>query len=77
VTEETVMMIAGTVGLDLERLERDMQDPAIQEAIARNLQLANALGITGTPSFIIGQELVPGAVGPGTLQGLIERARRP
>ena len=77
VTEETVMMIAGTVGLDIERLERDMQDPAIQEAIARNLQLANALGITGTPSFIIGQEVVPGAVGMGTLQGLIERARRP
>jgi protein-disulfide isomerase len=77
VTEETVMMIAGTVGLDIERLERDMQDPAIQEAIARNLQLANALGITGTPSFIIGQEVVPGAVGMGALQGLIERARRP
>ena len=59
-----------------ERLEQDMQDPAIQEAIARNLQLANALGITGTPSFVIGQEVVPGAVDRRTLQGLIARARR-
>jgi protein-disulfide isomerase len=76
VTEETVMEIARTVGLDAEQLRADMQHPAIQEAIARNLQLANALGITGTPSFIIGQEVVPGAVDLGTLQGLIARARR-
>jgi protein-disulfide isomerase len=76
VTEETVMGVAREVGLDTEQLKADMQDPAIQDAIARNLQLANALGITGTPSFIIGQEVVPGAVGLGTLRGLIERARR-
>jgi protein-disulfide isomerase len=76
VTEETVMDIAREVGLDTERLEQDMQDPAIEEAIARNLQLANALGITGTPSFIIGQEVVPGAVDLRTLQGLIARTRR-
>lgn len=75
VTEESVMEIAREVGLDTERLEQDMQDPAIQEAIARNLGLANALGITGTPSFIIGQEIVPGAVDLRTLQGLIARAR--
>jgi protein-disulfide isomerase len=76
VNEETVLGIAREIGLDTERLEQDMQDPAIEDAIARNLQLANALGITGTPSFIIGQEVVPGAVGLGTLQSLIERARR-
>ena len=75
VTEQTVIEVARTVGLDIERLRADMEDPAIQEAIARNLQLANALGITGTPSFIIGQELVPGAVDLGTLLGLIDRAR--
>jgi protein-disulfide isomerase len=61
VTEQTVMEIAREVGLDTEQLRADMQDPAIEEAIARNLQLADALGITGTPSFIIGQEVVPGA----------------
>jgi predicted DsbA family dithiol-disulfide isomerase len=47
VTEETVMDIARAIGLDTEQLRADMQDPAIQEAIGRNLQLANALGITG------------------------------
>jgi len=76
VTEETVMAIAREVGLDTERLGQDMQAPAIQDAITRNLQLANALGITGTPSFIIGEEVVPGAVDLRTLQSLIARARR-
>jgi protein-disulfide isomerase len=75
VTEETVMKVAREVGLDTEQLTADMQDPAIQEAIARNLQLASALGITGTPSFIIGEEVVPGAVDLRTLQSLIARAR--
>jgi len=76
VTEESVMEIAREVGLDTEQLRADMQEPAIQEAIGRNLQLANTLGITGTPSFIIGEEVVPGAVDLRTLQSMIARARR-
>jgi protein-disulfide isomerase len=40
VAEATVMKVARDVGLDTEQLRADMQDPAIQEAIARNLQLA-------------------------------------
>jgi protein-disulfide isomerase len=73
--EAQVLEIAEVVGLDTERLQRDMADPAIQDAIARNLQLANALGITGTPSFLVGESIVPGAVDRGTLEGLIARAR--
>lgn len=75
-TEDTVMEIALAVGLDVERLEQDMQEPAIQDAIARNARLANALGITGTPSFVIGEQIVPGAADRTALQSLIERARR-
>jgi protein-disulfide isomerase len=76
VKEESVIEIVRTVGLDTEQLRVDMQDPAIQEATARNLRLANALGVTGTPSFVIGQEIVPGAADLRTLQGLIADARR-
>jgi protein-disulfide isomerase len=76
VTEQSVLEIARTVGLDTEQLTADMQAPAIQEAIARNLRLANALGINGTPSFVIGQEIVPGAADLGTLQDVIARARQ-
>jgi protein-disulfide isomerase len=76
VTEETVMEIAREVGLDVKQLRADMQDPTIQEAIGRNLQLANALGITGTPSFVIGDRMVPGAVDLRTLQGLVAEVRQ-
>jgi len=76
VTEESVMAIAREAGLDTERLEQDMRDPAIERAIARNWQLAEALAITGTPSFVIGDRVVPGAADLGTLQSLIAQARR-
>ena len=76
VTEESVIEVAGAVGLDTEQLRADMQGPAIQDAIARNMRLANALGITGTPSFVIGREIVSGAADLRTLEDLIARARR-
>jgi protein-disulfide isomerase len=74
--EHNVMKIAQAAGLDAERLRQDMQDAAIQAAIARNLQLAEALGITGTPSFVIGDQIVPGAIERRTLERLIAGARR-
>lgn len=75
VTEDSVLGIARRVGLDPERLVRDMTDPAIEAAIARNVELANALGIRGTPAFVIGDQVVPGAVDRSTLEKLIGRAR--
>lgn len=74
-TEDRVMEIAASVGLDTEKLKADMQDPAIRDALARNRALAQSIGITGTPSFVIGDELVQGAVDLDTLEKLITQAR--
>ena len=74
--ENEVITIAQAVGLDAARLQQDMQDPAIEDAIARNLELAEALGITGTPSFVIGDRIVPGAIDRRTLERLIAGARQ-
>ena len=57
------MAIAGRVGLDVARLRRDMADSAIEAYLDETHRLAEALGITGTPVFVIGDTLVPGAVG--------------
>jgi protein-disulfide isomerase len=76
VNEDSVIEIARAVELDVDRLAEDMEDPAIEAAIARNLELASALGITGTPSFVIGDRVVPGAVDRTTLEALITQARR-
>ena len=70
-----VMEVAAKVGLDLDRLKRDMDDPAIQKMIDRNLALAQALRINGTPSFVAGDQIVRGAVDLDTLRGLIREAR--
>ncbi len=75
-TETRVMWLAEKVGLDVGRLRRDMADRTIGDMIRRNLELADALGIYGTPAFIIGDTQVPGAVEIDTLKTLIARERQ-
>ena len=75
-TETTVMRLAEKVGVDVDRLRRDMAERTIGDMIRRNLELADALGIDGTPAFIIGDTQVPGAVEIDTLKTLIARPRQ-
>ena len=74
-TQETIFNIAAAVGLDKERLNKDMQAPTLQAIIENNQTLARELGINGTPGFIIGTELVPGALDLNALKELIAGAR--
>ena len=73
-TKEEVLRIATDVGLDPKRLEADMANPEWQVVINRNRALAKELGINGTPGFIVGTELVPGAMDVKGLKELIARA---
>lgn len=73
-TKEAILKIATKVGLDPKRLEADMADPKWQTVIAKNRALARELGISGTPGFIVGNELVPGALDLNGLKELIARA---
>jgi len=75
-TQETVFLIAKTIGLDIERLQADMQSPTLQQIIDHNRKLARELGINGTPGFIIGTELVPGALALEDLKNLIKKVRQ-
>src|SRR3546814_19109441 len=72
---DLVLAVAAELGLDIERLKADMEDPVIQEAIDRNLALAQALRITGTPGFVVGRQILRGAVDLKTLQPVISTAR--
>lgn len=73
--DSKVIEVAPTVGLDVERLKRDMEAPEIREAIERNRELARALRITGTPSFVIGNNMLRGAADAEVIRGLIRQAR--
>lgn len=66
---------ARAVGLDPDRLEADMAAPEVLAAIEANYALANELGIEGTPAFVIGDQLIPGAVDKVRLEQLIAQAR--
>ena len=74
--EATVLKIAGKVGLDVQRLKADMNSPDVEHVIEKNMELAHALNITGTPGFIVGNQLVPGAVDLPTLKKLVAAARK-
>lgn len=74
-TEKIVMKVAQSVGLDGDRLRVDMAAPEIDAAIKRNLELAKALGITGTPSFVLGETLIPGVIEITKLKELIAKER--
>ena len=70
-----VMGVAARLGLDLDRLRADMDRPEVKAAIARNQALADALYIEGTPAFVIGDAVVPGALSIETFRRLIAEAR--
>ena len=70
-----IRTIAAEIGFDPDQLERDMESDEVTGAIDANYQLASALGIEGTPAFVIGETLVPGAVDKARLAALIEEAR--
>lgn len=71
-----VISIAENMGLKAADVEKAMKDPRVDEEIQRNMQLAQSLGINGTPGFVIGSEVVPGAVDENALKELIAKARQ-
>lgn len=75
-SDAVVFQTAREVGLDIEKLKADMSSPEIQKTIQDATVLARTLGVNGTPAFIIGKELLPGAVSLDTLVEQIEAARK-
>lgn len=72
---EKIFRLASKVGLDVDQLKRDMEDPKITAYLQETLQLAQTLGINGTPGFVIGNKLIPGAIDKSRMQELIATAR--
>jgi len=74
-TEQSVLEVADRVGLDRKQLVRDMERPEIEATIKRNFELAEALRINGTPSFVIGDTVVRGARDLQTMKNIVAEAR--
>jgi protein-disulfide isomerase len=74
ITDAALRADAATLGLDWSRMQRDMQSSAVGTRIATNKQLAQDLGIQGTPALIIGQKIVEGADMP-TIEAAVANSR--
>ena len=70
------LAVAKEVGFDMPRLERDMGSDEVKKTIEENMKLAEALGVNGTPSYVVGEEVVIGAVGLDTLREKISAVRK-
>lgn len=73
--EARILETAKKVGIDPDKLKAAMADPEIKARIESNHDLANTLQINGTPAFIVGGKLVPGAADLTTLRDMIQKAR--
>ena len=66
---------AKEAGFDMAKLEKDMASDEVKQSLEESLKLAEKLGLNGTPSYVIGQNVVVGAVGLDALKEKINSAR--
>jgi protein-disulfide isomerase len=76
IDETTILKLAEEAGVALDRLKTDMNSPEVISEIERTAEIAKALRLSGTPAFVVGNELVPGATDLESLQALLDEARQ-
>jgi protein-disulfide isomerase len=69
------MAAAKDVGVDMAKLEKDLASPEVRATLEENFKLAEDMGMNGTPSYVIGKQVVIGAVGVDNLKEKIGVAR--
>jgi len=73
---ERLFEIAASTGLDVVQLQLDMEDTKLVDSIRDNMTLARDIGVTGTPSYVIGEQVIVGARGYEVLKSAIEAERK-
>ncbi len=69
------LAVAKDIGLDMARLEKDIASPEVKASLQESFKLAEALGLNGTPSYVIGDNVVVGAVGLEALKEKVNTSR--
>jgi len=76
VDKAKALAAAKDIGLDMARLDKDLKSDEIGKTLEESMKLAEALGLNGTPSYVIGNDVVIGAVGQAALSQKIQAARQ-
>jgi protein-disulfide isomerase len=70
------LAVAKEIGFDMARIEKDMAGDEAKATLEENMRIADALGLNGTPSYVVGNEVVVGAVGLTALKEKVGIARQ-
>ena len=75
VDEEKVFMTAKKIGLNINQLKIDMNNPEVEQILKKNREIAKLLDLRGTPAFIIGDIIYPGALNLNNFKKIIKKFR--
>jgi protein-disulfide isomerase len=75
ISMDSILAAAKSAGADLDRLQADMNSPAIEAIIARTRAAAQQLEISGTPGLVIGRQVIPGAISLDQMREIIATER--
>jgi protein-disulfide isomerase len=70
------LAVAKEVGFDMPRIEKDMDSDEVKKTIDEDMKLADALGVSGTPTYVVGDEVVVGAVGLDELKAKLKAGQK-
>jgi protein-disulfide isomerase len=70
------LAVAKEVGFDMARIEKDMDSDEVKTTIDEDMKLAEELGVNGTPSYVVGDEVLVGAVGLDALKEKVAAERK-
>jgi len=77
VDRAAALAVAGDLGFDAVELEKDAASAEVSDALQQNMRLASALGVHGTPGYVIGDSVISGAVGASALKARIAALKKP
>ena len=72
VGRDQALAVAKDMGLDMDKLQKDAKDPSVRAGIEAVMKMADALNLTGTPSYVVGDEAIVGAVGLPELKSKVD-----
>ena len=75
VDKARALAVAKEIGMDVARIEKDIAGDEVKATLEESFKLAEALGLNGTPSYVVGNDVVVGAVGLNTLKEKVNSAR--
>ena len=75
INEDVIFKIAKKTGLNINQLKIDMKNPEIENKLTKNREIAKLLNLNGTPAFIVGDIIYPGALQKSDLKQIIKSFR--